>query len=387
MYLRHLSLLDFRSWPSAELALRPGATALVGSNGQGKTNLLEAVGYLSTLSSHRTGVDAPLVRAGAEAATVRGAVVSDGRELRLEVTITPGRANKARINTTALPRARDLTGVLRTVVFAPEDLAIVRGDPTERRRFLDDLLVTRSPRFAGVRADYDRTLKQRTTLLKSALGARRGGRTPDLSTLDVWNDHLASHGAELTASRTALVADLAGPAAGAYAALAPGARLGLAYRPAALEHVETTAPDPGDAEAYRALLLAAMAAARPAELERGVSLVGPHRDDLVLTLASSGAGELPVRGYASHGESWSVALALRLGSLELLRADGGEPVLLLDDVFAELDVARRDHLVGVARDSEQVLVTAAVDADVPAGIAGDRVDVRDGVLTARPEPS
>ena len=379
MYVRHLSLLDFRSWAGAELTLRPGATALVGSNGQGKTNLLEAIGYLSTLSSHRTAVDAPLVRAGAEAATVRGAVVSDGRELRLEVAITPGRANKARINTSALPRARDLIGVLQTVVFAPEDLAIVRGDPTERRRFLDDLLVLRHPRLAGVRADYDRTLKQRTTLLKSAAQARRGGRPAELSTLDVWNDHLARHGAELTAARTALVADLAAPVAGAYAALAPGARLGLDYRMAALEHVEVTAPAAADVEGCREVLLAAMAAVRPQELERGVSLVGPHRDDLLLSL-----GDLPVRGYASHGESWSAALALRLGSLDLLREDGGEPVLLLDDVFAELDVARRDHLVGVARDSEQVVVTAAVDADVPAALAGDRVDVRDGVLTPRP---
>ena len=378
MFVRHLSLLDFRSWASADLALRPGATTLVGSNGQGKTNLLEAVGYLSTLSSHRTAVDAPLVRAGAESATVRGAVVSEGRELRLEVLVTPGRANKARINATALPRARDLIGVLQTVLFAPEDLAIVRGDPTERRRFLDELLVTRTPRLAGVRSDYERTLKQRTTLLKSASQARRGGRTPDLSTLDVWNDHLARHGAELTAARAALVASLAGPAAAAYSALAPGAHLGLAYRMAALERVETSAPEPGDVEACRAVLLAAMTAARADELDRGVSLVGPHRDDLLLSL-----GDLPVRGYASHGESWSVALALRLGSLDLLRSDGGEPVLLLDDVFAELDVARRDHLVGVARDSEQVLVTAAVDADVPAGLAGDRVDVRAGSLSPR----
>ncbi len=381
MYLRHLSLLDFRSWAGVDLALRPGATALVGSNGQGKTNLVEAVGYLSTLSSHRTAVDAPLVRAGAEAATVRGAVVSDGRELRLEVVITPGRANKARINATALPRARELTGVLQTVLFAPEDLAIVRGDPTERRRFLDELLVTRHPRLAGVRADYDRTLKQRTALLKSASQARRGGRSPELSTLDVWNDHLSRHGAELIAARTALVTDLAGPVAGAYAALAPTARVGLDYRMAALEHLEVATPEAGDVEGCREVLLAAMTAVRGQELERGVSLVGPHRDDLVLSL-----GDLPVRGYASHGESWSVALALRLGSLDLLRADGGEPVLLLDDVFAELDVARRDHLVAVARDSEQVLVTAAVDADVPAGLAGDRVDVRDGLATPRPTP-
>lgn len=391
MYVRHLSIRDFRSWAAADLGLRPGATALVGANGQGKTNLLEAIGYLSTLGSHRAATDAPLVRAGAEAASVQAAVVSEGRELRLEVAITPGRANRARINGTVLPRTRDLVGVLQTVVFAPEDLAVVRGDPTERRRFLDDLLVQRAPRLAGVRADYDRTLRQRTTLLKSAGAARRGGRPADLSTLEVWDDHLARHGAELTAARRLLVADLQAPVAAAYAALAPGARLGLGYRMAAAgepgEAAALPVPEPADVEAHRTLLLAAMAGVRSAELERGVSLVGPHRDDLVLTLAGEGREPLPVRGYASHGESWSVALSLRLGSLELLKADGGEPVLLLDDVFAELDGTRRDHLVDVARASEQVLVTAAVDGDVPAALGGDRVDLRDGALRPREDGS
>ncbi|MCU1659054.1 MAG: replication and repair protein recF [Pseudonocardiales bacterium] len=379
MYVRHLSVSDFRSWSAADVTFEPGASALVGSNGQGKTNLVEALGYLATLASHRVPTDAPLVRSGAERAVVRAAVVADSRELRVEVEITPGRANRAKLNGAGVPRARDILGALRVVLFAPEDLAIVRGDPSERRRFLDELVVARSPRLAGVRADYERVLKQRAALLKSAGAARRSGGGSDLRTLDVWDGHLAEHGAQLLAARLAAVQALRPHAVAAYAQVAPASvELTLRYSSAltaALPEIAESVPDVGVLEAA---LLSEVARVRAAELERGVNLVGPHRDDLDL-----GLGELAVRGYASHGEGWSVALALRLGSYELLRADyprGAEPVLVLDDVFAELDVNRREQLALVASKAEQALITAAVASDVPEQLQGARYDVHEGAV-------
>jgi DNA replication and repair protein RecF len=378
VYVRHLSVSDFRSWPSAEVAFDPGPSVLVGANGQGKTNLIEALGYLATLSSHRVPTDAPLVRSGAERAVIRAAIVADGRQLRVELEITPGRANRAKLNGAAVPRPRDVLGALRIVLFAPEDLAIVRGDPSERRRFLDELVVARAPRLAGVRADYERVLKQRSTLLKSAGAARRAGGSSELGTLDVWDGHLATYGAELLAARLAAVEALRPHAAAAYAQVAPASvELTLRYQSslgAALPELADAAPP--DVDLLEAALLAELARMRPAELERGVNLVGPHRDDLDL-----GLGELPLRGYASHGESWSAALSLRLGSYELLRADypaGAEPVLVLDDVFAELDVNRREQLALVAGKAEQAIVTAAVPSDVPEQLQGARFDVHDG---------
>jgi DNA replication and repair protein RecF len=368
MFIRHLSVADFRSWANAEVAFEPGPMVLVGANGQGKTNLVEAIGYLATLGSYRVPTDAPLVRAGAERAMARAAVVSDGRELRVEIEIAPGRTNRARLNGAPMPRPREILGVLRTVIFAPEDLAVVRGDPGERRRFLDDLLVQRTPRLAGVRADYERVLKQRATLLKSAGTARRGGGTGDLRTLDVWDGHLAAHGAQLLAARLDLVDALHPHVAAAYAQVAPAsAPLGVSYV------ASTALPEQRDTAVLEAALLSELARVRGHELERGVNLVGPHRDELLLTL-----GNTPVRGYASHGESWSTALALRLGAHELLRDDGAEPVLILDDVFAELDSGRRDQLALVAGKAEQAIITAAVPSDVPEPLAGARFDVHDG---------
>jgi DNA replication and repair protein RecF len=380
MFVRHLSVADFRSWVSAEVAFVPGPNVLIGPNGQGKTNLIEALGYLATLGSHRVAADAPLVRSGAEQAIVRAAVVADNRELRAEIEIAPGRANRARLNGAPVPRPRELLGVLRVVLFAPEDLAIVRGDPGERRRFLDELLVARTPRLAGVRADYERVLKQRAALLKSAGPARRGGAPADLRTLDVWDGHLATHGAELLQARLAAVRDLRPHASAAHGQLAPlGGALGLRYQSTLADLGADADLDVPDVSQLETALLAGLAAARPAELERGVNLVGPHRDDLELTI-----GTLPLRGYASHGEGWSAALALRLGSYELLRADalpGGDPVLILDDVFAELDAERREQLALVAGKAEQALVTAAVLADVPEQLSGSRFEVADGAVT------
>jgi DNA replication and repair protein RecF len=359
VHLRRLAVTDFRSWESAELDLRPGVTVLVGPNGVGKTNLVEAAGYLATLSSHRVATDAPLVRRGAGRALVRGLVVHQGRELTVELEIAPGRANRARVNRAPVTKPRDVLGILRTVLFAPEDLALVRGDPGERRRFLDDLLVSRYPRYAAVRSDYDRVLRQRSALLKTARG---GG---DLRTLDVWDGHLARHGAALLAGRLELVSAIAPLAVDAFAEVAPTSDpIALAYR----SGIEGELPP--SAVELEALLLDAMGRVRRQEVERGVCLVGPHRDDLELRL-----GDGPAKGYASHGESWALALALRLASYRLLCADDVEPVLVLDDVFAELDTRRRSALAEVARRAEQVLITAAVAEDVPDGLDGDRFAV------------
>jgi len=377
MHVRHLSLTDFRSYEAAELELTPGVTALVGPNGQGKTNLVEALGYLATLGSHRVALDAPLVRSGAERAVVRAVVVRDDRDLTVEVEITPGKANRARLGGAPVPRAREILGTVRTVLFAPEDLAIVKGDPSERRRYLDELLVARFPRYAAVRADYDRVLKQRNALLKTASAARRQARSVQgssaLRTLDVWDAHLATAGAALLAGRHELVEALRPLLDKAYTAVSRGGGpAGMTYKSSLDDDVVATS----DRDLLAAALGSAIAAVRDQELDRGVTLVGPHRDDLVLTL-----GDLPAKGYASHGESWSVALALRLGAYDLLRADGGDPVLILDDVFAELDDSRREQLADLVAPAEQVLITAAVAGDVPASLAGARFDVAGGAVT------
>ncbi|WP_214319111.1 DNA replication/repair protein RecF [Nonomuraea sediminis] len=407
MHVAHLSLTDFRSYASVELGLEPGITAFVGPNGQGKTNLVEALGYVATHSSHRVANDAPLVRQGAARAIVRCAIHREDRRALIELEINPGKANRARLNRSPVSRPRDVVGLLRTVLFAPEDLALVKGDPSERRRFMDDLLVARSPRFAGVRADYDRVLKQRGALLRTAAQQRRGSRGSRraeadsafaaagagdvLSTLEVWDAHLARHGAELLQARLDLIEALRPLVAGAYAALAPSsAPATLAYRSTLstggddAEDEDAGKPGSSDAqtlstdlgktleERMRERLLEV----RQAELERGVTLIGPHRDDLIL-----GLGELPARGYASHGESWSFALALRLAAYDLLRADGGDPVLILDDVFAELDSQRRRRLAEIVAPAEQVLITAAVDDDIPPELVGARFDVAEGSVT------
>ncbi|MFB6558465.1 MULTISPECIES: DNA replication/repair protein RecF [unclassified Streptomyces] len=376
MHVSHLSLADFRSYARAEVPLDPGVTAFVGPNGQGKTNLVEAIGYLATLGSHRVSSDAPLVRMGADRAIIRAAVTQGERQQLVELELNPGRANRARINRSSQVRPRDVLGIIRSVLFAPEDLALVKGDPGERRRFLDELVTARSPRMAAVRSDYERVLKQRNTLLKSAAMARRhGGRSMDLSTLDVWDQHLARAGAELLAQRLDLIATLLPLADKAYEQLAPGGGpLGLAYKSSAGEPVDSGAAR--TREALYEVLLAALAEVRKQEIERGVTLVGPHRDDVVLRL-----GELPAKGYASHGESWSYALALRLASYELLRSEGSEPVLILDDVFAELDARRRERLAELVAPGEQVLVTAAVDDDVPGVLVGTRFGVSGGEVT------
>ena len=379
MHVAHLSLHNFRSYVDVEVALDPGVTAFIGRNGQGKTNIVEAVDYIARLASHRVASDAPLVRHGTDQAVVRTAVVRDERQALLEVEINPGRSNRARINKSPLPRSREMIGMVRTVLFSPEDLTLVKGDPSDRRRFLDDLLILRAPRLAGVRADYDRVLRQRNSLLKTAGAARRGSSSSEaaLSTLGVWNSHLARTGAELLAARLTLVEELRPLVGKVYEAVARGATRSdatMAYK-SSFELPVQEGPAP-DRDALAEAILAEVDRRRGDELDRGISLVGPHRDELTLML-----GPLPVKGYASHGESWSFALALRLASYDLLRAGGDDPILILDDVFAELDSERRQRLAEMVADAEQVLVTAAVPADVPAALAGVRFDVADGEVT------
>lgn len=393
MYVRRLELTDFRSYPEVAVDFESGPSVLVGPNGQGKTNLVEALGYLASLASHRVATDAPLVRAGSQRAVIRAVVVHNGRELTIELEIVPGKANRARLNRSPVSRPREILGALKLVTFAPEDLALVRGEPAERRRFLDDLLVARFPRYAGVRGDYERVLKQRNALLRTAYlarksGSSRGGADTDLRTLDVWDTHLSRHGAELLAGRLELCEVLAPYLEKAYHAVAGPSEGGGARQPpdsptkaARISYRCGLADDgediTGDRELLAARLLAALAKARADEVARGSTLVGPHRDDLTLHL-----GDLPAKGYASHGECWSYALGLRLASFDLLRAEAGvegtAPVLVLDDVFAELDVHRRVRLAELVARAGQVLVTCAVAADVPEALCGARYDVAGG---------
>jgi len=352
--VERLEVIDFRNHPALVVELPPGVSVLAGPNGVGKTNILEAIGYLATLGSHRAGQDSSLVRAGAEAALVRAVAIREGRRVEIDLEIRPGSGVRGRVNGATVPRARDLLGVVRATVFAPEDLGLVRGDPEERRRFLDALATQRLPRYLGCRQDYERVLRQRNTLLRSA-----AGRLPasGLATLEVWDEKLATTGAELWAERLRLVAALRPLTERAYQRLATrDDQVDVAYL-SSVAAVEEPDPDPGKlAQAMRERLLAD----RTRELERGLTLSGPHRDDLALALR-----RLPARTHASHGEAWSLALALRLGAHWLLTEQGEEPVLLLDDVFAELDRGRRERVAEVARSAEQAVVTATLAEELP----------------------
>ena len=380
MFVTELSLTDFRNYETAALELTDGVTVFVGSNGQGKTNLVEAVEYLSTMSSHRVSSTAPLIRAGAESAVLRARVQAgrdDPRLITLELEVTTGRSNVARLNRAPLQRPRDLVGALRTVVFSPMDIAIVRGDPSDRRAWLDSLVVTRWPRMAGVRLDLDRVLRQRNALLKAMSGRSRVPTGGDEEvTLQVWNEQLAAIGAELLHARLDTLADVLPHAQRAYETIAPvNNQIQAAYK-TGLDFTRPMNPGGDVREGLRLALLDAMEARRRDEIQRGVTLVGPQRDDVELSI-----GALPAKGYASHGESWSLALALRLGGFMLVRDDGVEPVLVLADVFAELDTSRRERLAGAVADAEQVLITAAVGADVPDFPAARRFRVEAGSVS------
>ena len=378
MWVSGLRLTDFRSYETVDLSLAAGVTTFIGSNGQGKTNLVEAIAYPSILGSHRVSGDAPLVRSGADRAILAVSVERADRTVLLELEINPGRANRARINRAAATRARDVLGLLTTVVFAPEDLSLVKGDPSDRRRFLDELMIQRSPRMQGVKADYERALKQRNALLKSAYTARRGSADDIRRTLEVWDQRLADEGAQILVARMGILSDLTDPLSSAYTLIAGGedavssTELSVTYQTSVTDQPEAVA----DVDEWRSAMLAAIDRRRSDELDRGITLVGPHRDDITLVL-----GGLPAKGYASHGESWSIALALKLASFEILTAQGDEPVLILDDVFAELDDTRRRRLAQRVRTCAQVLITAAVEADIPAELSGAVVRVTRGHAT------
>jgi len=380
MYVTTVELNDFRNYEHAELEFAPGVNLLTGPNGHGKTNVVEAIAYLASQTSHRVATDGPLVRMGASRAIIRARVVAgldDPRTLMLELEINPGSANRAQLNRVPQRRARDLSGALRVVAFTPDDLTIVKGDPAARRDALDDVVTARWPRLTGVKSDYDRVLRQRNALLKAV--CNRGGRLDAEAgaTLDAWDDQLVAFGSELMTARARTIADLAPHLAESYAAIAPADALAKAtYAPRQDDIRQCLAgPDPSP-DAVTSLLLAALMDRRVDEVRRGVSLVGPHRDEIELAI-----GDLPAKGYASHGEAWSLALSWRLAAFHLLRAESIEPVLILDDVFAELDVTRRDRLADAVVAAEQVLVTAAVAADVPSGLAGRRFAVLSGTVT------
>ncbi|MDK8797508.1 DNA replication/repair protein RecF [Corynebacterium sp. MSK044] len=377
MYLRELDLRDFRSWPELSLSLEPGVTVFSGRNGHGKTNIVESVIYSATLASHRVSSDVPLVRAGAANARISATTVNEGRELTTHLLISPREANQAQINRTRLKSPREILGVLRTVVFAPEDLALVAGEPAERRRFLDGLAAIRAPRFGGAKADYDKVLRQRNALLRNSNMALRRGYSDDsgasaLSTLDAWDLQLARLGAQVVAGRMKLTSELAPNVHVAYASVAPESRPAQISYSSTLDRAvtELAGNEEITAEILEAAFLTELSRRRREEIDRGTTLVGPHRDDLVLML-----GDQPAKGYASHGETWSFALSLHLAEYALLSADGSAPVLILDDVFAELDAKRRQRLVAVAEEAEQVLITAAVGDDLPENL-DDHVSAR-----------
>ena len=384
MHVTHLTLVDFRNYARADVELSPGTTLFVGRNGQGKTNLIEAIGYLSTVSSHRVSTDQALVRAGQESAIVRMRVQHEERALVMELQLNRTGANKAQVNRGAV-RTRELPRYFASVLFAPEDLSLVRGEPSGRRAYLDALVVQRSPRFAGIISDYERVVRQRNSLLKSA----RASRLPadSLTTLDVWDDRLVELDTALMVARHELVEQLRPRISQAYRAVAgdehdTGVSIQRSIDADAPTDAATTAPVEaaeagGDPVIVAAAFRERLASRRRDELDRAVTLVGPHRDDLVLDLNG-----MPARGYASHGESWSFALALKLASAEVLRVDAvaGDPVLVLDDVFAELDEGRRERLADAIVDYEQVLITAAVGRDVPERLRATTVRIAAGAI-------
>lgn len=386
MYIKHLSLAHFRNYETAEVELKPGVNLLVGPNGQGKTNLVEAIRYLSTLSSHRVAGYVPMIRQEQPQAVVRALASFDDRDMLIELELNRTTPNKARVNKSPAARVRDILGYVNSVTFAPEDLDIVKRDPSNRRAFIDELVVQVWPRFAGVYSDYERVLKQRNTLLKTA--RQTGAKGSALSTLDAWDQSLISYGSEIIAARLDLVERLRPHLFEAYQSIAiannepkilvRSSLLGSAIVQSDedsenLEFITIT-----DRQEIEELYRSKLSLVRPKELERGITLVGPHRDDLVLML-----GTLPAKGYASHGESWSYALALRLASIALLRAEtrSGDPILILDDVFAELDAGRRERLAAMVADNEQVLITAAVAEDVPQQLIATVFKVAAGQVT------
>ena len=374
MHVISLTAVDFRSYEFVEINLEKGVTTFIGSNGQGKTNLVEAISYCSTLSSHRVSQDLPLVRAGQPRAIVRTGVKHLDRTNWLEVEIWPAKTNKAKLNGSDCKRTKDILGILKTITFSPEDLILIKGDPGQRRHFLDELLIQKSSSYAGIKSDYDRVLKQRNALLKSSGPARRNNLDSVLTTLDIWDEQLVNFGSQIIFSRNEIIKELLPYVVKSYAELAPSSKaLNISYQPNVLsETFELTE--------IVTMMKENLKSRQKDELDRGLTLVGPHRDDVEISI-----GELPTKGYASHGESWSTALALRLASFDLLKANSpaGDPVLILDDVFAELDATRRNQLILRVKNVEQVLITAAVMEDVPKELVGNKLFVNNSKVETK----
>ncbi|ASY09979.1 DNA replication/repair protein RecF [Candidatus Planktophila lacus] len=360
MRVKKLALTNFRSYKSLELELAPGPTTFIGNNGSGKTNIAESLIYLAYLSSHRVSQNLPLLHLGTDQAIIRAEIERDDRTLQVDLEINASKANRARLNQNATKSQRDILGALQVIYFSPEDLDLVRGEPTHRRDFLDKLLITRAPRLAGVISDYDRVVKQRNTLLKT--------RAPE-NALAPWTEQLINLGAQLSAERIALVEELNPYVAANYANLNEVKPASIAYKSAT--DGLTTNTD----ENIQTLTARQLEVARQ-ETERGASLIGPHRDDLHLQL-----GDFPAKGYASHGESWSMAISLRVGAFNLLKSEGAEPILILDDIFAELDTARRAQLTSVTKMAEQTIITAAVESDLPPELLSSKYYVSPGVVS------
>lgn len=359
MHITHLSLQDFRSYKVLELPLKTKQSIFIGDNGEGKTNIIEAIMYLSLLSSHRVSQDTPLIKLGAERAYIRAKVLQDNRSQLIELEINNNKANRAKVNQNPVRSQKEILGITQAIAFSPEDLDLVRGDPNERRAFIDQLLIQRNPRMSGVITDYERALKQRNALLKS--------RAP-IQSLEPWDEHLTKFGAELIASRIELIETLQPHFIAAYKNLAEKKLAGIAYK----SNINQLS---NDRDSNQNLLISKILEVRDQERERGITLIGPHRDDVLLSL-----GEHQVKGYASHGESWSIALALRLASFQLLKEEGNQPILILDDVFSELDEARREKLVQLAEEAEQTFITVAVESDLPKNLNGARYLVKSGIV-------
>ena len=360
MRVTHLSLTDFRSYSTLNLDFQAGQNIFIGENGEGKTNIIEALMYLALLSSHRISSDQPLVKLGAERAYIRATINTDDRNTLVELEINASKANRAKINQNPVRSQKELLGIVKSVCFSPEDLDLVRGDPSERRPFMDQLLIQRSPRLAGVITDYERALKQRNSLLKS--------RAP-LSALEPWNEHVANFGGEVIAGRLTLIQEIEPLFQNSYKNLSEKKPTSLGYK--------SSIPTPSTNKSEnKEKILAVIEEVSNQERERGVSLVGPHRDDLLLNL-----GNHPVKGYASHGESWSIALSLRLASYQLFINDGDKPILILDDVFSELDEGRREKLMSISSSAEQTFITVAVASDLPPEITGTRFKVTSGKVS------
>jgi DNA replication and repair protein RecF len=373
MWVQALHLDSFRSYNEVLVEFVPGVNVLIGQNGQGKTNIVEAIYYLATLTSHRVANENPLVSAGKASAVIRARINEEDRAVAIDLEISPGKTNRAKINRSPLPRVRDILGIVRVIMFAPEDLALVKGDPSERRNFMDHTLIQRSPRFSGVKTDYEKVLRQRNALLKSF------NRDNIDSTLDVWDEQLAKLGAEITHTRIQFIRDLKPFIRNRYHSISGGedavssSEITLDYQSKYLTEGDIEQLTQSD---IHDRIREELATRKKDELIRGVTLVGPHRDELFI-----GLGELPLKNYASHGESWSAALALRVASADVLKADGIEPILILDDVFAELDVIRRSTILELTKNAPQVFITAAVESDVPAELGGARFQVSLGTVT------